>query len=230
MEHAPRAAHGAPDNMGEIAERMGIAELSSWPRAVSAPLRGAIRMIVQGILHLLTGWDHLAFLLVALLAVVRKQDAHGPARLRTVMVESLKVVTAFTVAHSLTLTLAALGAVTVASKPVEASIAATVFVTALSGFWRPTRFHGWPLAAAFGLVHGLGFAGALAELLQGGARVSSIGAFNIGIEVAQVAVAIALVPVLYALTRRARTARVAVPAISGVVAIVAAAWMFERLA
>jgi HupE/UreJ protein len=91
-------------------------------------------MIVQGILHLLTGFDHLAFPLVALLAVVRKRDANDPAPRRTAVVESLKVVSAFTIAHPLTLTLAALGIVTVASKPVEASIAATVFVTALSGF------------------------------------------------------------------------------------------------
>jgi len=187
-------------------------------------------MIVQGILHLLTGFDHLAFMLVALMAVVRKRDANDPAPLRTAAVESLKVVTAFTVAHSLTLTLAALGAVTLASKPVEASIAATVFVTALSGFWKPTRFHGWPLAAAFGLVHGFGFAGALAEVIGRDAGVASIGAFNIGIEMAQVAVALAMVPVLYAAVRRPRVARVAVPVISGAVAVVAAAWMVERLA
>jgi hypothetical protein len=187
-------------------------------------------MIVQGILHLLTGFDHLAFMLVALMAVVRKRDANDPAPLRTAVVESLKVVTAFTVAHSLTLTLAALGAVSLASKPVEASIAATVFVTAVSGFWKPTRFQGWPLAAAFGLVHGFGFAGALGEMIGGGAGVASIGAFNLGIELAQVAVALAMVPVLYAVMRRPQVARVAVPAISGVVALVAAAWMVERLA
>lgn len=187
-------------------------------------------MIVQGILHLLTGFDHLAFMLVALLAVVRKRDANDPTPLRTAIVESLKVVSAFTVAHSLTLTLAALGAVTLGSKAVEASIAGTVFITALSGFWRPTRFHGWPVAAAFGLVHGLGFAGALSEMIGGGARaVSSIGAFNVGIEIAQIAAVVAMVPLLYALTRRPRVARVAVPAISGVVAVVSAAWVVERL-
>jgi hypothetical protein len=186
-------------------------------------------MIIQGILHLLTGFDHLAFMLVALLAVVRKRDANDPAPLRTAVVESLKVVTAFTVAHSLTLTLAALGTVTLASKAAEASIAATVFLTALSGFWKPTRFHGWPLAAAFGLAHGFGFAGALAEVIDGNARATSIGAFNLGIELAQVAVVLAMVPVLYALTRRPRTARIAVPAISAIVAFVAAGWMVERL-
>jgi hypothetical protein len=187
-------------------------------------------MIVQGILHLLTGFDHLAFMLVALLAVVRKRDENDPRPLRTAAVESLKVVTAFTVAHSLTLTLAALGAVTLASKPVEVSIATTVFITAVSGFWKPTRVHGWPMAAAFGLVHGFGFAGALAETLGAGARAVSVGAFNLGIELAQLAVALAMVPLLYALTRRTRTARVAAPAISGVVALVAAGWIVERLA
>jgi HupE/UreJ protein len=187
-------------------------------------------MIVQGILHLLTGFDHLAFLLVALLAVVRKRDANDPAPLRTAMVESLKVVTAFTVAHSLTLTLAALGGVTLGSKGVEASIAATVFITAVSGFWKPTRFQGWPLAAAFGLVHGFGFAGALAEMIGSNVRATSIGAFNLGIEVAQVAVALAIVPTLYVLMRRPSAARFVVPAVSGVVALVSAAWMVERLA
>jgi hydrogenase/urease accessory protein HupE len=186
-------------------------------------------MIVQGILHLLTGFDHLAFMLVALLAVVRRRDANDPAPRRTAVIESLKVVTAFTVAHSLTLALAALGAVTLPSKPVEASIAATVLLTALSGFWKPTRFHGWPVAAAFGLVHGFGFASALGSVIDGTARAASIGAFNLGIELAQVAAVLAIVPVLYALTRRPRVARFAVPAISGVVAIIAGGWILERL-
>ncbi|MEJ1965890.1 MAG: HupE/UreJ family protein [Gammaproteobacteria bacterium] len=187
-------------------------------------------VIIQGILHLLTGFDHLAFLLVALLGVVRKRDAHDPRPLRTAMLESLKVVTAFTVAHSITLTLSALGVVMLASKPVEASIAATVFITALSGFWKPSRFHGWPLAAAFGLVHGFGFAGALSQLVGDKAQAVAIGSFNLGIEMAQVAVALALVPALYVLTRKPKTARFVAPAISGVVAVVAATWLIQRMA
>lgn len=187
-------------------------------------------MIIQGILHLLTGYDHLAFLLVALLAVVRKRDAHDPQPLRTAMMESFKIITAFTVAHSITLTLAAVGAVVLAPKAVEASIAATVAITAISGFWKPTRFHGWPLAAAFGLVHGFGFAGALADVVGGGASAATVGTFNLGIEVAQIAVALALVPVLWMLTRRRAIERVAVPVISGVVAVAALGWLVERAA
>ena len=187
-------------------------------------------MIIQGILHLLTGYDHLAFLLVALLAVVRKRDVNDPRPLRTAMVESFKIITAFTVAHSITLTLAALGFVMLAPKAVEASIAATVAITAISGFWKPTRFHGWPLAAAFGLVHGFGFAGALAEVVGGEASATSIGTFNVGIEVAQVAVAVALVPVLWVVTRRRSVERVAVPLISGVVAVASLGWLVDRVA
>jgi hypothetical protein len=187
-------------------------------------------MIVQGILHLLTGVDHLAFLLVALLAVVRRQQLAGRHSLGATMVESLKVVTAFTVAHSVTLTLAALGVVMLASQPVEATIAITVFVTAVSGFWKPTRFHGWPMAAAFGLVHGFGFAGALSELVGGNAHAASIGAFNLGIELAQIVIALALVPALYFLLRRPSMARFVSPAISGVVAVVALGWFIERVA
>ena len=187
-------------------------------------------MIVQGILHLLTGFDHLAFLLVALLAVVRRRDANDARPLRTAMLESLKVITAFTVAHSITLTLSALGVVALASQPVEAAIAGTVFITAISGFWKPTRFQGWPLAAAFGLVHGFGFAGALSALVGGQARAAAIGSFNLGIEVGQVAVALAMVPVLYLLTRKPKHARFVAPALSGIVAVVAAVWVMERIA
>jgi hypothetical protein len=186
-------------------------------------------VIVQGILHLLTGFDHLAFLLVALLGVVRRRNELDPRPLRTAMVESFKVVTAFTVAHSITLTLSALGVVMLASKPVEAMIAGTVLLTAVSGFWKPTRFHGWPLAAAFGLVHGFGFAGALSELVGGNAHASVLGAFNLGIEVAQVGIALALVPLLYLLTRRRSMERLVAPAISAAVAVVSASWLVEHV-
>jgi hypothetical protein len=186
-------------------------------------------MIVQGILHLLTGVDHLAFLLVALLAVARKQHARGGS-LRLAMVESLKVVTAFTIAHSITLTVSALGVVMLPSQPVEALIAATVLATAVYGLWKPTRFHGWPVAAAFGLVHGFGFAGGLSELVGVNAHVAAVGAFNLGVEIAQVVVAIALVPALYFLTRRPSISRFVSPAISGVVAMVALGWLVEHVA
>jgi hypothetical protein len=187
-------------------------------------------VIAQGILHLLTGYDHLAFLFVALLAVVRRRDANDPRPLHTALVESLKVITAFTVAHSITLTLAATGLVVLGSRPAEASIAATVAVTALSGLWRPTRFHGWPLAAAFGLVHGFGFAGALADLIGGEASAAGIGSFNVGIELAQIGVAIALVPVLYVLAKRRAFDKLIAPAMSALVGGVAVVWVVQRLA
>jgi hypothetical protein len=190
---------------------------------------GGFIVVAQGILHLLTGFDHLAFLLVALLAIVRKRDGNDLRPLRTAMVESFKVVTAFTVAHSITLVLSALGVVMLASKPVEASIAATVALTAISGFWKPTRLHGWPLAAAFGLVHGFGFAGALSELIGGSAHVATVGSFNLGIEIAQIAVALVLVPLLYLLVRRHSMERFVAPAISGIVAVVAVGWFVERV-
>lgn len=186
-------------------------------------------MIVQGILHLLTGYDHLAFLLVVLLNIVRQTDANDPHPLRTKMIASLKVVTAFTVAHSITLALAATGTVVLASKPVEASIAATVAITALAGLWRPTVFHGWPLAFAFGLVHGFGFAGALTELVGGSISAMQLGAFNIGIELGQLAVAAIAIPALWWLARKQAFNRIA-PAVSVAVAIVAMGWFVERIA
>ncbi|HEV7716426.1 MAG TPA: HupE/UreJ family protein, partial [Steroidobacteraceae bacterium] len=149
---------------------------------------------------------------------------------RTGLLESLKVVTAFTVAHSITLTLAATGVMVLAPKPVEAAIAATVAITALSAFWRPTRLQGWPLAFAFGLVHGFGFAGAFAEMIRGETSATTLGSFNLGIEIAQVLLAIALLPLLYVLARRPAFNRHVAPAISAVVAGLAMSWFVERLA
>jgi hypothetical protein len=200
------------------------------PDSAETKIARRATMIIQGILHLLTGYDHLAFLLVALLAVVRKRDIDDPQPLRTAMTASFKIITAFTVAHSITLTLAALGLVMLAPQAVEASIAATVAITAIAGFWKPTRFHGWPLAAAFGLVHGFGFAGALAGIVGGEASATSVGTFNVGIEIAQIAVALAVVPVLWVVTRRRSVERVAVPVISGVVAVAALGWLVQRVA
>ncbi len=187
-------------------------------------------MIAQGVLHLLTGYDHLAFLFVALLGVARMREANEARPLRRTMVESLKVVTAFTVAHSITLTLAATGLVLLGSKPVEASIAATVAITALAGLWKPTRFHGWPLAFAFGLVHGFGFAGALAEMIGGQASAATLGAFNLGSEVAQVAVALAVAPLLWWLAKLRTFERVVAPTVSVLVGGLAVVWFVERMA
>jgi HupE/UreJ protein len=144
------------------------------PSPASHPAPSLAAMFRLGIHHILTGFDHLAFLAGLLLLTPGWRGA-------------VKVVTAFTVAHSLTLFLAARGLVAVPPAWVEAAIALTVaWVGGLALVGRG-RSHGFGLAFAFGLIHGLGFAGALAEILGAGHAppLLPLLTFNLGIEACQ---------------------------------------------
>ncbi len=165
------------------------------PAAQSA-LEVAADYLRLGVHHLLTGLDHVAFILGLLLLV------SGRRRL-------LVAITAFTLGHSLTLGLAALGLVHLPQPLVEISIAATIIALGVEAVRAagaagpgPIARHPAVLCAGFGLVHGLGFAGALAETgLPQGAIVPALLAFNAGIELGQLAI-VAVVALLVALARR----------------------------
>ncbi len=179
---------------------------------------------------LITGYDHLAFLGVLLLALARRPRSGESSTLPQMLKRAFAVITAFTLAHSLTLALAATGYVRLPSQPVEVAIALSVMIAALLNISRGAAAHGWKLAFAFGLVHGLGFAGALAELASGRIDLLALAAFNVGIETAQVAIAAAAVPLIWWLFRGLRSERVGVPLASVSVACVAAVWVGSRLA
>ncbi|WP_394827980.1 HupE/UreJ family protein [Pendulispora albinea] len=138
------------------------------------------RWIRVGAEHVVTGLDHVAFV-VGLFLVT------GIRRRRLVA-----TITAFTLAHSLTLAPAALHIVELPRAPVEATIAASVMLVARESMHREqtlTRMHPWLVAFAFGLIHGLGFAGALGELeLPRGALGLALLSFNVGVELAQLAI------------------------------------------
>jgi hypothetical protein len=188
------------------------------------------RFLVEGMRHLITGYDHLAFLGVLLLALARRRSSGEASSLPQMLKRAFAVITAFTLAHSLTLALAATGYVRLPSQPVEVAIALSVMIAALLNISRGAAAHGWKLAFAFGLVHGLGFAGALAELASGRIDLLALAAFNVGIETAQVAIAAAAVPLIWWLFRGLRSERVGVPLASVSVACVAAVWVAARLA
>lgn len=162
--------------------------------------------LLLGVEHILLGWDHLAFLLALLLAC-------GTWR-RAVLIAS-----GFTVAHSVTLASGALGWVSAPSLWVEAVIAASIALAASLTLWRASRGQwsrpgavaaegsAWPelgLCFGFGLVHGLGFAGLLAEALPSGSPVGPLLGFNLGVELGQVACVAVAFPALAALGRTAR--------------------------
>lgn len=199
-------------------------------RATESRAAHLVRFLVEGMRHLVTGYDHLAFLGVLLLALARRRRSGEPSSLPHMLKRAFAVVTAFTLAHSLTLGLAATGHIRLPSQPVEVAIALSVMIAALLNISRGAAAHGWKLAFAFGLVHGLGFAGALAELASGRIDLFALAAFNVGIETAQIAIAAAAVPLIWWLFRGLRSERVGVPLASVSVACVAAGWVSSRLA
>jgi hypothetical protein len=223
-----RALYDFVGSQGAREQSILTASNPVW-RTSESVLARAQRFVVEGIRHLLTGYDHLAFLSVLLLALARRREGEAVVGAWSLARRALAVITSFTLAHSCTLALAANGWLTLPSRPVEASIAASVVVAALLNLSREPAKHGWKLAFGFGLVHGLGFAGALAEMTSEHIDLLALGAFNVGIELAQIACAAAVIPLVWALFRHRPSQRVVVPLASLAVAAVATEWVIARI-
>jgi hypothetical protein len=188
--------------------------------------------VVEGIWHIWIGFDHILFLLALLLpsVLVRAERAWMPTTsLRAAGIEVLKVVTAFTVAHSITLSLAVLGFVSLPSRLVESVIAASVAVAALNNLRGTVDKRRWVMAFVFGLVHGFGFASVLADLgLPQGALALALVGFNVGVELGQLAIVAAFLPLAFTL-RASGFYRVGVLRFGSLaVAAVAAWWFIQR--
>jgi hypothetical protein len=152
----------------------------------------------EGAIHLVTGYDHLLFLLSLILGAGLAAKRLGTRRALT---DVAWVVTAFTIGHSISLVLASLGIVSLPAQLVESVIAASiVFVAALNIAKPEARVARPQIAAAFGIVHGFGFSSVLADVgLPAAHRALALGAFNVGIELAQLAfVAIVMLPLVWA--------------------------------
>ena len=187
----------------------------------------------EGVWHIWIGFDHVLFLLSLLLPAVllwRAQAWQAVETFRAAFVDVFKVVTAFTVAHSITLTLATLGVVELPSRWVESAIAASVVLAALNNVW--PLFHGrrWTVAFAFGLIHGFGFATVLADLgLPREALALALVGFNLGVEAGQLAIVAVFLPLAYALRRSAFYRRAMMFGGSLLIAVLASVWLIERV-
>jgi HupE / UreJ protein len=182
----------------------------------AAPL-GWADFLWMGAEHILGGFDHLLFL-VALLAYARR------------FWSVVTIVTAFTLAHSVTLSLAVLGVVDVPGSIVEPLIAASIVWVALENLvWPGRQWRRWMVSFVFGLVHGLGFAGALTELsLDRGALIKALVGFNVGVELGQVGFIAVFLPLLIWASRP--TAMHRLPQIASVlVAIMGSVWFVQRV-
>jgi len=188
------------------------------PRSASEQRPTFSAFLKLGILHILTGYDHLLFLCGLLLT---------GGSLRSVG----RIITSFTVAHSITLGAATFDLVRLSSQLVEPLIAATIIYVGIENIWRGGESDKrWLLTFAFGLVHGFGFASALRELGIGAVERAAVPllSFNLGVEVGQFAVAVVVLPVIWKLSARPSFATRYVPACSVAVALVGLYWLVER--
>ena len=200
--------------------------------AAAAGLARAGAFFAEGLHHIAIGADHLLFLVTLLMVAVwrRSDDGWVPrAAASSAWREALRLVTAFTVAHSLTLGLAAAGVLAPPSRWVESLIAASVLVAALDNLRPFLPGPRWMTVAAFGVVHGFGFAGPLQDLgLRGGDLALPLLGFNLGVEAGQLIVVVLLLPLALWLRAADAYRRWVVRPGSAGVALLALLWTVER--
>lgn len=194
--------------------------------------RDLLGFVVDGVKHIAGGFDHILFLLALLLpaVMVREGRTWKPASdMRTTVRNVVGIVTAFTIAHSITLSLATLGVVRLPSRLVESAIAASVLATALDNLFPFLPRRRWLVAFVFGLLHGFGFASVLLDLeLPASSLALSLFGFNVGVEIGQLAVVALVVPLAYLARGRTAYRRFAVAAGSVAIGCVALGWLVER--
>jgi len=198
------------------------------------PPSGALAFVRAGIHHVATGLDHIAFVLALLLALVLIRTPDGWARRPIVpaLRSTAAVVSAFTIAHSLTLIAAALGWVSLPARVVESLIAASILWTAVEDVVRPDVRWRFAVTFGFGLMHGLGFARMLTPLLPPGDVVVPLLCFNVGVELAQLTIVAVALPSVWLLARvigARRYRQIALPILAGLLALFGAIWLVERV-
>ncbi|MEM9159756.1 MAG: HupE/UreJ family protein [Verrucomicrobiota bacterium] len=213
-----------PSNSTQILDRLN-------PPASMTP----VPMIWQGILHIWIGIDHILFLLALALPIVLVKNAGtwSPApKIGTSLWSLLKIVTIFTIAHSITLLLASLEIITLPSRLVESIIAASIILVAINNILGKRQNTSLVIILLLGLFHGLGFASVMGELPF---RVSNLKefiliilGFNFGVELGQIAILVVLFPILFALRKTSVYRPIILVGGSGALILIAGFWFIER--
>jgi hypothetical protein len=200
--------------------------------AEAKPGAAFLQYLSEGIGHIWLGYDHILFLLSLLFpaVLIRRHREWLPAeRFRPALFEVVKIVTAFTVAHSLTLTLATLGMIELPSRWVESAIAASVALAALNNVYPLIGKKLWGVAFGFGLIHGLGFANVLRDLgLPKDMLMLALLAFNLGVEAGQLVIVSVFLPSAFLLRRSWGYRQLLVNTGSVLIVFIALIWLAER--
>ncbi len=195
-------------------------------------LMGPRDMIPQGVWHIWIGIDHILFLLALMLStvLVRTGDQWLPVdSFRQALWNLLKIVTIFTVAHSMTLLLAALDFVALPSRLVESVIALSIILVALNNIFGKVREGSLPIILGLGLFHGLGFASVMGHLpFRMVDLLKIVIGFNIGVELGQVAIVAVIFPILFLLRKTSFYQPIILKGVSAVLVLIAGWWFVQR--
>lgn len=218
---------------GNTTQTLDLTETSLW--------KGFMAMVRQGIWHIWIGLDHILFLLALILpSVVRRKKREDPnekfsiwgwepvKKFRPAFIYIIKVITFFTIAHTITLSLASLNLINLPSRLVESIIALSIGLAAYHNIRPIFKGRDWVIAFVFGLFHGFGFASVLADLGFKGEFLSlTLLGFNVGVEIGQVAIIALIFPILY-LIRRLRLYPKFLVFLSAFLILISLYWFVER--
>ena len=238
LDGQPLAAVLAPGVRASVELRK--AQGPQGAQAGPAGMASLVHFFPEGVHHILTGYDHLAFLLALLLPISllpislrlgkRKYAQGGGLLAPHGLLALVRTVTGFTLGHSVTLLLANIGWIQASASWVEPAIAATIAVAALLNLYPVRWLRGDVLALGFGLVHGLGFSGVMAEAgVTGSLLLWGLAGFNLGVEAGQLAVVLLWCALHLALVRWAHYQAVVVRGGSWALTALAVLWMVQRL-
>jgi hypothetical protein len=231
MTSAERASVSAASG---IAAAGSAAASSADARSQTTSAHSRWEFLLEGVRHILTGYDHVLFLLCLLIPSVMRRAPSGwqpVERLGQAVWPVVGIVSAFTVAHSITLGLAALKLVSLTPAFIEPAIAATIVLAALDNVLPIFPVRRVVVTFFFGLIHGFGFAGVLAELNLPRADFAwALLQFNLGLEVGQLVIVGVATSVLFGLRRWPGYAKIVIGAGSAVAIAIGVVWLIERIA
>ena len=219
---------------GRAAPASANAAASGVTEPSNPAITGAWGFLREGVHHILTGYDHVLFLLCLLLPSVMRRTPKGwqpVGRLSEAVWPVVGIVSAFTVAHSITLGLAALKIVSLPSAVIEPAIAVTIILAALDNVWPIFPVRRVVVTFLFGLVHGFGFAGVLAELNLPTADFAwALLQFNVGLELGQLLIVVGVTALLFALRQWPRYRPLVIRGGSFAALAIGLLWLIERTA